>query len=298
MKKDDYEKVRRIVERSKAVETKRKQDAAHQPVSLALGCAAECAFFWYAEFPKQTGVSEVTTLDLSGSDLQDSVFAGAMVNSLKGASFQNAMLDRSRWYWIDISEADFSRANLHGCQMVDVAAIGAVFRHADLSKSRIVLSRSCRRGEPLDLAGANLEGATIENIGGIPLVLNGARMKGCRLIYDVRKRRSLNRLLAGLSEGQRAGVVPEERVVSRGRCFIATAACGSDQHEHVVVLREFRDVVLRRSWAGRQAISLYELTSPVVAWLILHSPWAQRLVSRWMIYPLANWATRQLNREK
>ena len=64
---------------------------------------------------------------------------------------------------------------------------------------------------------------------------------------------NLKPLLNLLSDPQKAAVIAE-----KSKCFIATAAFGSDQAESVVRLREFRDLFLRRSWPGRRFIAAYE----------------------------------------
>ena len=48
-------------------------------------------------------------------------------------------------------------------------------------------------------------------------------------------------------------------------CYIATACYGNAKHPDVVVLRKFRDGILRRSWLGRAFIGVYELVSPPLA---------------------------------
>ena len=83
--------------------------------------------------------------------------------------------------------------------------------------------------------------------------------------------------------------------VSSG-CFIATAACGTDQAEDVVRLREFRERVLRPSTWGQIFIATYELCSPPLANLIGRSSWSRALVRRTIVRParfVADWVTRK-----
>ena len=72
-------------------------------------------------------------------------------------------------------------------------------------------------------------------------------------------------------------------------CFIATAACGTDQAEDVVRLREFRERVLRPSALGRALISTYELCSPPLARLI-----ARWRSTRWLVRKLLVHSLRRL----
>lgn len=79
-----------------------------------------------------------------------------------------------------------------------------------------------------------------------------------------------------------------------GKCFIATAACGTDQAEDVVKLREFRDAVLRGTNLGRAFVAIYETISPPIARLVARSEWARWLVRSLVIHPLRVLAERWL----
>lgn len=80
------------------------------------------------------------------------------------------------------------------------------------------------------------------------------------------------------------GGLPEPRV---DECFIATAAEGSKDHEHVVELRAFRDRVLRRHAAGRLFIRTYYATSPPVARWIARSERRKRATRVALVRPLS-----------
>lgn len=73
----------------------------------------------------------------------------------------------------------------------------------------------------------------------------------------------------------------------RGKCFIATAACGSPAHPDVGTLRRFRDESLVRSALGRALVRSYYLLSPPIAIAIERHPAVQRLVRSLIVAPAA-----------
>ena len=71
------------------------------------------------------------------------------------------------------------------------------------------------------------------------------------------------------------------------KCFIATAAYGSDGAEPVMILRDFRDRRLSRSAAGRRAIAIYEWLSPPVAEAIACHAWLRSVARAVLVAPVA-----------
>jgi hypothetical protein len=69
------------------------------------------------------------------------------------------------------------------------------------------------------------------------------------------------------------------------RCFIATAACGSDMASEVVLLRRYRDEVLQSSESGRKFIKMYESSSPPAARAIASSEFLKRAVRAVIVRP-------------
>lgn len=61
------------------------------------------------------------------------------------------------------------------------------------------------------------------------------------------------------------------------RCFVASAVYGPDDWR-TDQLRVFRDRVLKRSWLGRAAISVYYAASPWMARRATRSPWLKALI--------------------
>ena len=73
----------------------------------------------------------------------------------------------------------------------------------------------------------------------------------------------------------------------RGKCFIATAACGTPAHPDVATLRRFRDATLERSSLGRALVRSYYALSPPLAIAIERRPAARRIVRSLVVAPAA-----------
>jgi hypothetical protein len=128
--------------------------------------------------------------------------------------------------------------------------------------------------------------------------LQGAVMKGCTISYlppttqDGRQTldRRLDELVAGLSDEQRSQVTLERPELVKGKCFLATAAHGSDGCREVATLQEFRDTVLRPTLLGDRLIRAYETLSPPLARFVERSALARRLLRSLLVDPAARFA--------
>jgi len=81
------------------------------------------------------------------------------------------------------------------------------------------------------------------------------------------------------------------------RCFIATAACGTQDATEVLRLQEFRDLILARTLFGRAFIASYEVVSPTFAFLIARSKIARSATRFFLVRPLYRFAEVVLSRK-
>ena len=79
-----------------------------------------------------------------------------------------------------------------------------------------------------------------------------------------------------------------------GGCFIATAAYGSPMADKVLLLKVFRDRILKNYQLGRSFIRIYYKLSPPVADLIENSAFLKAVV-RCFLIPLIGFAWLALN---
>ncbi|MCE5320664.1 MAG: hypothetical protein LLF93_06140 [Bacteroidales bacterium] len=83
------------------------------------------------------------------------------------------------------------------------------------------------------------------------------------------------------------------------KCFIATAAFGNQDIMEVILLREFRDNVLRHFFIGRIFISVYNILSPPIAMVIRKSNWLRkitRMLLRKAVLPLTKIRTNNVEK--
>jgi uncharacterized protein YjbI with pentapeptide repeats len=251
-----------------------------------------CKQIWQQQFPALETPADKPQLDLKGADLTGGLFVltmGYLGMPLPGADFRGAKLDRTIWDG-SVSGADFTGASLRHCVMFSVPVDGTVFREADLSHSSLTLLGGSGDKRPPDFTRAVFSGATIHLLfGPKSAIMTDADLRGCKVISgsntptaaDNRAyhKEILDSFLTCLSVQQRSDIelTVLEPPRPSGACFIATAACGTDQAEAVVRLREFRDLLLCRSRLGRRFIAAYERGSPPLARCIERSR-----VLRWL----------------
>ncbi len=79
------------------------------------------------------------------------------------------------------------------------------------------------------------------------------------------------------------------QIDNSSKCFIATAAFGNQDIIEVIQLRNYRDNVLKKSFAGRCFIFTYSFLSPPIAFVIKQNNWLRRLtrsILRKIILPI------------
>jgi len=209
MNDEHFRQVRAIVEQSnrlaKEFEEKYGRDKAIDILFV------ECSRLWVAQFPQSQGWGKRLHIDLSGADLSGALFAG-VGESLKGANFKDATLDRTRWFFVSLENADFMNASLRNSSFIKCFAFSAIFSGADLKDASVNISSGAK--SRADFTGADLRNA--ELILGMvhpvmpthfftsELLLTGANMEGCRVTVgkgDGRVRgKQLHKFLQSLSE--------------------------------------------------------------------------------------------------
>ena len=290
MNSEHYQKVQSVSKQcedmlKQEIERTKARGTGRPAINLSAACKA-AAQLWVKEFPEEQGFGGRVHLDLQGADLAYACFFG-VDQRFNGANFFQADLKESKWIECYAEGIDLTDANLEHANMLLTRCSGWVFRGANLSRSRFEMVM-LESDTPADFTNANLTDAQITFMGPAPLILNGAKMSNCRVSFKAspvlasdraQAQRAREKFLASLSKEQRGAVILSDGRPSR--CFIATAACGSEHEEDVVVLRDFRDRFLMEASVGRDFIRGYKYISPSIA----------RFISRW---GYLRWAVRTL----
>lgn len=71
-------------------------------------------------------------------------------------------------------------------------------------------------------------------------------------------------------------------------CYIATTAYGSEHHPSVETLRRYRDIVLSKSWLGKQFIETYYRISPGIARQLHGRQILNKLIRTLILNPIVN----------
>ena len=78
-------------------------------------------------------------------------------------------------------------------------------------------------------------------------------------------------------------------ILTDKKCFIATAAYGSDMDQHVQMLRKFRNEYMAPFWIGRKLIkTYYKLSPPFARWI--SDKKNMKAIARGALWPVMGWA--------
>lgn len=72
---------------------------------------------------------------------------------------------------------------------------------------------------------------------------------------------------------------------SPGGCFIATACMGSDSAKEVLLLKEFRDLILKNNILGKMSVKTYYTISPPIAKFISKRQNTKKVVKKIIVEP-------------
>lgn len=214
---------------------------------------------------------------LEGTDLNSLQLTGA---HLEGARLRSANLNAARGGMVFFANADLTDATLVGFFGVGVFLTEAKCHRADFSKAKLL---------EVDLSGGDFSGAkfvdaefTINSVDAKATFV-GADFTGCCVDEGSAESGAIEALVSMLSHEQRTQL----KVKTPAGCFVATACCGSVDAWQVVLLRLFRDRILKRSVLGRRLIELYYAASPPLARRIQRHPALQRLFRTLLVTPAA-----------
>ena len=85
---------------------------------------------------------------------------------------------------------------------------------------------------------------------------------------------------------------------SSSTCFLAPAVYGSPHVQEIELLRQYRDMYLRRTMFGGFVIRSYEYISPPIAGWVAERPYARKLVRQAIMVPLVKIASQKIARDR
>ncbi len=107
-------------------------------------------------------------------------------------------------------------------------------------------------------------------------------MSGMDMVYELRNRFNQNKTtISGIqsSLNQITSSYSRSRTTSSSSgCYIATMAYGSYDHPQVIVLRNYRDNVLSKSFLGIEFIQFYYKYSPVLVEKLKDKPVVNKII--------------------
>ncbi len=237
------------------------------------------------------------TVELRQADFSGLLFKNARFSN---HNFIDCDFSRSRWVFSRIEKCDCTGSNFSGISTVlgpfaDTNCTNCNFTDAKIDFFDPFESNNYENANFTN-AQLNTSHSFFKGKEPSPQVkFTNAIMNGCRLTIKKEEQtqhnttqKELKSLLNKLFSPSQLAVMHIDYGVSG--CFIATAACGIDSEE-VMILRHFRDAVLLKSPLGRLLVRTYYRLSPPVASLIADSPKARCMVRKALVRPSARLAT-------
>lgn len=84
---------------------------------------------------------------------------------------------------------------------------------------------------------------------------------------------------------------------SPGGCFIATACMGSENVSEVILLKEFRDTVLKKNVLGKAFIKTYYTVSPPIANFISDRKYFKEFTKKIIVEPAYKISRKLMNKD-
>lgn len=236
-------------------------------------------------------------------ELRHKDFSGLLFKSARfgNHNFIDCDFSGSRWFFSLIAESNCAGSNFSG-----ISSLICPFKNTDCTNCNFT-DAEINFFDPLE--SNNYENANFNNAklntshsffkGKKPppqANFKNAIMNGCRLTIKREERPEHNTTKEELKSILDKIFSPSQLQVMHidygtSGCFIATAACGIDSEE-AIILRHFRDTVLLNSALGRLFVRTYYRLSPPIASLIANSPKAKCVVRNVMVRPWARLASR------
>lgn len=238
--------------------------------------------------------------------IRNANFSGMLFNRamFKNHDFIECDFSNSLWVFSFIEGSNFTGSNFFGMRTVLFPFKNTNCSYCNFSNANIYFFDPLSRN---NFENANFTNAEIssshsffrdEKLTSRARFYN-AKMNGCKLIIrrepqpqHNRTKKELKSLLTEIfSKDQLSAMyidymAKSSREVKPSRCLIATATCGSNSDE-VIILRHFRDTVLLTNFLGRLFIRTYNRTSPLMVLMIKSSPKVQYIVRNLIVRPIA-----------
>ncbi len=218
----------------------------------------------------------------------------------------------SRWFFSRIRNCDCTGSNFSGITVIPDLFENTDCTNCDFTNAHFNFFDFWERN---NFANANFTNAELntfqssfkgKTVPSQPEYKN-AIMNGCKLTIEKSElpehnttRQELKSLLDKMFSPDQLAVMHIDyagRAAQGGKksgCFIATAACGLDSEE-VMILRYFRDTVLLSSAVGHLFVKAYYWISPPIASLIENSPKAKSVIRNLLVVPVAKLVDRRYN---